>query len=209
MIGFPLTPISVKRTVSLFTPTKRRISTPTRTPTSPSIPTNTIFTRAKSVLRRGIVPGKVAARSSERAEIVSFISEHLQVVQRGAFLYICGPPGTGKTALMNEIYSEYKEDCPSTLENTNMTFINCMSFERPEEVFDRIIEDFKGKKGAVDTQLENIFIKRKTMSYDLIYAILIPDWWCWMKWIILSRKAKKSYTNSLSMQIDQNQKSFL
>ena len=164
MKGLPLTPVSVKRTVSLFTPSKRCVSTPTQTPTSsPSIPINTIFTRAKAVLRRGTVPSKVAARSSERTEILSFLSHRLEEVQRGGFLYICGPPGTGKTALMSEIYAECK-DCPSTAEDTAMTFINCMSFEKPEEVFNRIIEDFKGKKGPVDTQLENIFIKRKSMS---------------------------------------------
>lgn len=66
---------------------------------------------------------------------------------------------------MNEIYSEFK-DCLSTPKTTSMTFINCMSFERPEDVFDRIIEDCDGKNGAVDTQLENLFIKRKTMSYE-------------------------------------------
>jgi cell division control protein 6 len=164
MKGRPLTPVSVKRTVSLFTPSKRCISTPTRSPTSsPSVHTNTVFTQAKSVLRRGTVPGRVAARSSERTEILSFLSFHLKEVERGGFLYICGPPGTGKTALMSEIYAECK-DCPSTPENTAMTFINCMSFEKPDEVFDRIIEDFKGGKGSVDTQLEKIFIKRKTMS---------------------------------------------
>jgi cell division control protein 6 len=166
--GLPVTPVSCKRTISLFTPSKRCKSTPIQTPT-PSTPTNTVFTLAKSVLRRGTVPGKIAARSAERAEILSFVTHHLEEVQRGAFLYICGPPGTGKTALMNEIYSECK-DCPSTPKNTNMTFINCMSFEKPEEVFARIIEDCNGKKGVVDTQLENLFIKRKTMSYVSIYT---------------------------------------
>ena len=163
-IDLLLTPVSVKRTVSLFTPSKRCLSTPTRSPDlSPSVPTNTVFTQAKAALRRGTVPGKIVARSVESAEILSFLSHHLEEVRRGGFLYICGPPGTGKTALMSEIYAECK-DCPSIPENTAMTFINCMSFDRPEEVFDRIIEDFKGKKGPADIQLENIFIKRKAMS---------------------------------------------
>jgi hypothetical protein len=83
---------------------------------------------------------------------------------------------------MSEIYAECK-DCPSTPENTAMTFINCMSFEKPEEVFERIIEDFKGKKGPVDTQLENIFIKRNNMSYlPFVIPFLILGWWYWMKW---------------------------
>jgi cell division control protein 6 len=156
-----MTPVSIKRTVSLFTPKKQCLSTPTGTPTSS--PSNTVFAQAKSVLRRGTFPGKLAARSSERSQILSFLSHNLGKVKRGAFLYICGPPGTGKTALMNEIFSEYK-DCPST-QKTNMTFINCMSFEKAEDVFDRIIEEFNGNTEFVEAQLESLFIKRKTMSY--------------------------------------------
>jgi cell division control protein 6 len=162
--GLPLTPMSGKRTVSLFSPTKRMPITPTKTPaSSPSAPTNTIFTRAKAVLRRGTIPGKLTARSSERSQILSFLSHQLGKVKRGAFLYICGPPGTGKTALMHEIYSEYQE-CESN-SKTDMAFINCMSLERAEEVFDRIIETFNGDVSFIDAQLESLFIKRKTMTY--------------------------------------------
>jgi cell division control protein 6 len=138
-------------------------STPTKTPASPIIPTNSIFTRAKAVLRRGTIPGKLTARSSERSQIFSFLSHQLGKVKRGAFLYICGPPGTGKTALMHEIYTEYQE-CESN-SKLDMAFINCMSFERAEEVFERIIETFKGDVSFVDAQLESFFIKRKTMTY--------------------------------------------
>jgi cell division control protein 6 len=79
-------------------------------------------------------------------------------------MYICGPPGTGKTALMNEIFSEYKE-CPSR-QKADMAFINCMSFENPEEVFDRIAEEFNTNTGSFDSQLEYLFLKRKTISYE-------------------------------------------
>jgi cell division control protein 6 len=123
------------------------------------------------------VPGKIAARSTERNEILSFLTHHLEDIRRGAFMYICGPPGTGKTALMNEIYSEYK-DCPSTPQSTTMTFINCMSFEKPDEVFDQILEDCNGKKGNMVTQLENLFIKRKTMWYVPVQSSLTLAWWC-------------------------------
>ena len=158
----PATPVSTKRTISLFTPTKRNTTTPTRTPSTPSTPTNTIFTRAKAVLQRGSVPGKITARSAERAEIQDFLSNQIETLKRGAFLYICGSPGTGKTALMNEMFSEYKY-CPS-MQKGSMAFINCMSLAKPEDVFDRVIKEFNGVAGAVNTQLEALFVKRKTMS---------------------------------------------
>lgn len=207
MPGLPVTPVSGKRTISLFTPSKRLVaSTPTRTPTaSPSNTINTIFSRAKAALRRGTVPGKITARSSERSQILSFLSHNLGKVKRGAFLYICGPPGTGKTALMNEIYSEY-QNCQN-IEGVDMTFLNCMSFDRAEEVFDRIIEGFNGNAGFIDAQLEHLFIKRKTMSYDPVDSMLILDWWFWMKWTISLRRIKKSCINSSTTQTEQIQNS--
>lgn len=178
--GLPVTPVSGKRTVSLFTP-HRRTPTQTQKPVSSSSDfTSTVFTRAKAVLRRSAFPGKLPARSSERAEILSFLSNHLDgKVGKGGFLYICGPPGTGKTALMNEIFSEYRE-CPST----ETAFINCMSLERPEEVFDRIVDEFKGGIRSTGTQFEQLFIKRKVMSYELFSSALILGSSCSTKWTI-------------------------
>lgn len=85
-------------------------------------------------------------------------------------MYICGPPGTGKTALMNEIFSEYKE-CQSK-QNIDAAFINCMSFGNPEDTFDRIIDEFNTNAGSIDSQLEYLFLKRKTMLYKSLQSNL-------------------------------------
>jgi len=169
----PITPVSVKRTVSLFTPTKRLLTTPTKSPgsTSPGS-TSTVFTRAKAVLRRGTAPCKLAARNTERSEIIAFLSHRLEKVKKGGFMYICGPPGTGKTALMNEIYKEYKENCESSQSTAKpsmeMAFINCMSFQNAEDVYARIIEELKSSSpssGEMKSQLDQLFNKRKNMMY--------------------------------------------
>jgi hypothetical protein len=48
----------------------------------------------------------------------------------------------------------------------------------------------------VDTQLDSLFIKRKTMSYGLLNTSAnIPDWWYWMKWITSSPRTRKSCIN--------------
>lgn len=65
---------------------------------------------------------------------------------------------------MNEIVAEYRE-CPSNV--IDLAFINCMSFDKPDEVFERIIEELGGKISDVDSELESLLIKRKTMSYVL------------------------------------------
>jgi len=91
-------------------------------------------------------------------------------------MYICGPPGTGKTALMTEVFEELKS-CPSNnvAKGDNMTFINCMGFERAEEVFDRIVDEFGApgrNKGPVDAHLEKLFLKsKKSMLYCLLLLL--------------------------------------
>lgn len=63
---------------------------------------------------------------------------------------------------MNEVFAEYR-DCPSN--KIAMAFLNCMSFDKPEDVFERIVEELGGDVSAVDGQLDLLLIKRKTMSY--------------------------------------------
>jgi hypothetical protein len=65
---------------------------------------------------------------------------------------------------MNEVFAEYR-DCPS--KKIAMAFLNCMSFDKPEDVFERIVEELGGDVSAVDSQLDLLLIKRKTMSYVL------------------------------------------
>ena len=167
-----MTPTSIsKRTVSLFTP---RSKNTTNSPQTPS-PQTTIFARAKVLLRKGTVPDKIVSRTSERSKIESFLGDNLGRVGKGAFLYICGPPGTGKTALMNEIYADY-QSCESN-KRVEMAFINCMSFERPEEVFERIIGSCGDNCGNVENHLDQIFIKRKHKLYILLLnKLTYLDW---------------------------------
>ena len=69
----------------------------TRTPSS-------VFQAAKSAFRRCSTPAKLIGRDDERKAIQAFIEHHVLDGNPGA-LYISGCPGTGKTALLNEVCS--------------------------------------------------------------------------------------------------------
>ena len=68
------------------------------TPRTPS----SVFQAAKSAFRRCSTPAKLIGRDEERKTIEAFIKHHVLNGKPGA-LYISGCPGTGKTALLNEV----------------------------------------------------------------------------------------------------------
>lgn len=54
-------------------------------------------------------------------------------------LYISGPPGTGKTALVNSILRDFTSD-------SRVISINCMALNTVDELWDRIIEELADPK---------------------------------------------------------------
>ncbi|KAE8254888.1 hypothetical protein A4X13_0g3247 [Tilletia indica] len=54
-------------------------------------------------------------------------------------LYMCGLPGTGKTALVRSILSELRQ-VSTTMEIPRIAFVNCMSITTPRLIFGKILE---------------------------------------------------------------------
>jgi cell division control protein 6 len=115
-----------------------------------------IFTHAKSLLRYGAgTDTQVVGRERERSCLQRFLQkrfnlfahlEHSASPQGEAIeldgapesgsLYICGLPGTGKTALVRSIIADLEQG-----EKTpKIAFVDCMSIQHPREVFAKILE---------------------------------------------------------------------
>ncbi|ORY79908.1 P-loop containing nucleoside triphosphate hydrolase protein [Protomyces lactucae-debilis] len=125
------------------TPSKRRIIqllTPDTTPTKPSpsriaslkqrsTPSSvgSPYSPTKSILRRNAVT-PVVGREEESQALQAFLEDPEQPL-----LYICGPPGTGKSATV----SQYTQTLP--VANSQRVFINCVSLKRPDEVYATIL----------------------------------------------------------------------
>jgi hypothetical protein len=56
----------------------------------------------RGIFHRGTVPAVLAGRATERARIASFIRDRVAAGTAGA-LYVSGSPGTGKTALIDDV----------------------------------------------------------------------------------------------------------
>ena len=71
----------------------------------------------------------VVGRKSEREELKTFISSHLEN-KKGAAIYVSGPPGTGKSALLTEITQNM-----ALSESTKCTYLNCMSVKTVKDIY--------------------------------------------------------------------------
>ncbi|KAK9456276.1 P-loop containing nucleoside triphosphate hydrolase protein [Dipodascopsis uninucleata] len=107
------------------------------TPVTPSTPT--IYTGAKSLFQRGSpAPGKLLCRDSEREELRTFLHNHLRKSIPGS-LYISGPPGTGKSALVKEVLEDINSEYKNRIKTVS---VNCMAIKKPSFVFRSIWSEF-------------------------------------------------------------------
>jgi cell division control protein 6 len=107
------------------------------TPRTPKTPggASTLYNKARQLFVRSAAPGRLIGRDTERTEVRSFINEGI-ASSSGGCLYISGPPGTGKSALVNEVIAELDEDAV-----LRKSYINCMSIKSTQDVYSKLLTD--------------------------------------------------------------------
>ncbi|BDD55876.1 AAA ATPase [Monascus purpureus] len=135
-----------------------------RTPrqaTAPTTSSQTVYTQARQLFARGANPGRLIGRESEREKLVSFIQDGVES-RRGGCLYVSGPPGTGKSAMVEEVCRELE------LKTVHISHINCASIRNARDVYSKLIEDlsedFQVFKKSERDQLKEMFIPAKKGS---------------------------------------------
>lgn len=97
---------------------------------------NTVYSEGKALFQRGSKSTGVIGRTYERQVMENFLISRLEARDKGA-LYISGLPGTGKSALLNQVTNEviakYSKNYPIRLAN-----VNCMIMENAADIFTAI-----------------------------------------------------------------------
>lgn len=134
------------------TPTKsadeKALATPPPTP-SVSLPLP-LSARVKAALRAVSNNGDstVAGRDTERAAITQFLQAFVakdgMLADGPTTLFISGPPGTGKTALVNSINQELAKEHS----DVGFIFVNCMTVKTIDTLWDRIIDELRSIDGT-------------------------------------------------------------
>ena len=106
---------------------------------------------------RGANSGRLVGREAEREKLKSFIQDSVES-QKGGCLYVSGPPGTGKSAMVEEVCHDLD------LTSVKITHVNCASMPGARDVYSKLVEEF-----CDDSQ---IFKKSEA---DRLKAMFMPD----------------------------------
>lgn len=142
-----------------------------RTPVTPSTPrsnTVTIYNKGREVFAKGNVPSSLYGREKERAHLESFISSRIHSRSSGC-IYVSGPPGTGKSAFVNDITSTV-----STGKPVASSYINCMSVRNADDIHIKLLDDLV-KDASKMTAKPSITLKKLFYSNTQSYLIALDE----------------------------------
>ncbi|CAL5868459.1 uncharacterized protein PFLUO_LOCUS2685 [Penicillium psychrofluorescens] len=111
-------------------PTPRKSATPSAAHVSQSV-----YSQARQLFARGATSTTLVGRDTERQKLVSFIEEGIRS-RKGGCLYVSGPPGTGKSAMVQEVCRDLD------LSTVRVSHVNCVSMRAARDVYSKLIQDF-------------------------------------------------------------------
>ena len=151
----------------------RRTLTP-HTPRTPSKPSNaaTVYNCARQLFTRSANPGRLVGREKERRELQDFIAEGIKS-KSGRCMYVSGPPGTGKSALVSEVCRDIHEK-----EGVQTAYINCMSAKCAKDVYGKLIREYTDYDDKADCdemgQLREILLPKGNLS-NCVYIVTLDE----------------------------------
>lgn len=142
-----------------------------RTPVTPSASIATIYSKARQLFVRSSEPGRLVGREAEREELSSFIQERVDKASGGC-IYVSGPPGTGKSAMVSEVTESFEESATLRKE-----YINCMSMKTSKDLYGKLLETFcegaEVMEGDELKALQGIFAPRKKTKS--VYVVTLDE----------------------------------
>jgi cell division control protein 6 len=143
------------------------------TPQTPLTPAScqTVYHRARQLFSRSADPGRLVGRDEERTRLKTFLGRCAGPNPSGC-IYVSGPPGTGKSAMVDEATRELVRECPAVRKAS----VNCMSIKSPKELYTTLLDQLltsgtsPSEDGAL-AGLQKMFTPKKK-STDVFVVVL-------------------------------------
>ena len=157
-------PVTPKHRVQVGANAKPVTPRATGRQTCAPFPSQSVYTQARQLFARGANTGRLIGRENEREKLASFIQNNIDS-GTGGCLYVSGPPGTGKSAMVEEVCREF--DILVEDGKLRMSHVNCVNMNNARDIYGKLIGDLNSgdlqthsqvfKKGE-SSRLKDIFI---------------------------------------------------
>ena len=144
------------------------------TPQTPLTPSTcqTIYHQARQLFSRSADPGQLIGRDEERAQLKGFL-DRCATARPSGCLYVSGPPGTGKSAMVNEVTQEAVTSSSGTIRKA---YINCMSIKSSKDLYLTLLDQLGGEdldlsENDLVAALQNLIMPKKK-STDVFLVVL-------------------------------------
>ncbi|RFU36096.1 hypothetical protein B7463_g236, partial [Scytalidium lignicola] len=148
--------------------TKSQTPRTPRASASPGQPT-TVYGQARQLFTRCRDPGRLIGRDAEREELTKFVQDRI-TGNSGGCIYVSGPPGTGKSALIDEVSSTI--EASQTLKKA---YINCMSIKTSKDLYATLLEFLCGETEVMEGDeirtLQHMFIPTRKSSTTYLITL--------------------------------------
>ena len=161
-------PITPKHRIGLV----RKLLTP-RSVHTPSTPNShySVFEGARQLFARSADPGQIVGRTDERSKLHNLILHGIES-RKGNCLYVSGPPGTGKSALVGDVCSQLGK-----IDGVRTVSFNCMSVRSSGEIFQNLIDELLGDEQLLDGdncgELQAMFVTKG--EEDPMYVVVLDE----------------------------------
>ena len=140
-----------------------------RTPSTPSASAHTaVYNDARQLFTRSRHPGALICREREEEELSTFLNECISDEISGC-IYISGPPGTGKSALVREACNRLS--CQS---NLRITELNCVSVKTAKELSIKLLSDLDGSRDLREGE-ETGALKELLFEGNGIFLVVLDE----------------------------------
>ena len=145
------------------------------TPSTPMTPaaSQTVYHQARQLFSRSADPGELIGRDDERDKLNTFLDRCTTTHPSGC-LYVSGPPGTGKSAIVNKVTDKFASETSTV----RKAYINCMSIKSSKDLYvtllDQLVsqdadkEDLSTETDVVAALQKLILPKKKTQDVLLV-----------------------------------------